>query len=348
MISIIISNFNGLRFLPRLLSSLREQRSVETEIIVVDRLSQDGSAEYLSAEKEIRVLSETPETGLVSGYAAGAAVARGELLFFCNEDMWFDPDCLRRLAAVIDLPARIGAADGWHWRYDGREWIHGATRFREVLWQFNSPHPQRGADFAMNLPAGSETPFACAGAFMIHRDVYRDVGGWDPSFFLDHEDVDLFLRAWQRGWRCVMVPDARIYHAVGAANVHILASTDRPAGHRRYIGQRANVCILAVKYFSWPWLLAALVQWPLGILNNIRAGHWTYLKDDYAVPGDILRRLPAAWAFRKANAPFNTRFPGEAFFTDPRFTASDSPARQSARSSDPALNPPPAHQQRPS
>ena len=325
MISVIVSNFNGLRFLPRLLESLRAQRGVESEIIIVDRLSTDGSGEYLASQPDVRVLSERPETGLVSGYATGATVARGELLFFCNEDMWFDPDCLQRLAGAIDLQARIGAVDGWQWTYDGSEWIHGTTRFRKVLWQFNSPHPQRSADFCTPLPTGAETPFACAGAFLIHRDVYRELGGWDPSFFLDHEDVDLFLRAWQRGWRCVVIPEARIYHAVSAANVHILASTGKPASRRRYIGQRANVCILAVKYFSWPWLLAALLQWPLGILNNIRAGHWRFLSDDPAIPADILRRLPAAWAFRKANAPHNCRRPGEDFFNEPRFTATAPP-----------------------
>jgi GT2 family glycosyltransferase len=90
MISVIVSNFNGLRFLPRLLESLRAQRGVESEIIIVDRLSTDGSGEYLASQPDVRVLSERPETGLVSGYATGATVARGELLFFCNEDM-----CLR-------------------------------------------------------------------------------------------------------------------------------------------------------------------------------------------------------------------------------------------------------------
>lgn len=320
MVSVIVSNFNGLRFLPRLLESLRAQRGVELEIIVVDRHSTDGSGAYLASQPDVRVVSEPPETGLVAGYHAGTAVARGELYLFANEDLWFDPDCVARLASAIDLGARIGAADGWQWTYDGREWIHGVTRFRPVRWQFNSPHPGRTADFFVDLPAGAETPFACAGAFLIHRDMYRDVGGWDTSFFLDHEDMDLFLRAWQRGWRCVVIPDARIYHAVNAASAHILTSTARTVNHRRYIGQRGNPVILAVKYFSWPWLLAAALQWPLGILNNIRAGRWNRLKYDYAIPRDLLRRLPAAWAFRKANAPYNCRFPGERFFTDPRFS----------------------------
>ena len=42
-ISVVVSNFNGLNFLPRLLETMRAQRGVTTEIIIVDRESRDGS-----------------------------------------------------------------------------------------------------------------------------------------------------------------------------------------------------------------------------------------------------------------------------------------------------------------
>jgi len=60
-VSVIASNFNGERFLPRLLSSLRAQRGVTLEIIVVDRHSTDGSFELLSQESDIIVAFGTPE-----------------------------------------------------------------------------------------------------------------------------------------------------------------------------------------------------------------------------------------------------------------------------------------------
>lgn len=53
---------------------------------------------------------------------------------------------------------------------------------------------------------------------MIHRTAYEAVGGWDRGFFLDYEDVDLFLRIWQLGWKCVVVPEAKVYHAVNVTN----------------------------------------------------------------------------------------------------------------------------------
>ena len=59
-VSVIISNFNGARYLPRLLQTLRAQQDVETQIIIVDRQSTDGSAEFLAEQTDLIVTSESP------------------------------------------------------------------------------------------------------------------------------------------------------------------------------------------------------------------------------------------------------------------------------------------------
>lgn len=320
LISAIISNFNGARFLPRLIASLREQHGVEVEIIVVDRQSTDGSAEILSAHPDIRQLSEPPETGLVSGYAAGARIAKSDLLFFCNEDMWFAPDCLSRLAARIDLASKVCAVDGWHWTYDGGEWLHGGTRFTAARWAINSPHPRRAANFQVSVEAGALVPFPCAGAFLMHATAYRDIGGWDTGFFLDHEDIDLFLRAWQRGWRCVSEPAARIHHAVNASNNQTLTSINQTVGQRRYVSQRANMAVIALKYFPAPLVLLAALQWPVVLANNLVKGCFRRAVWDLKVAREIAGRWADALVFRKANAPYNHYFPGDRFFTAPEFS----------------------------
>jgi len=319
VISVIISNFNGCRFLPRLLESLRAQRGVTLELIVVDRQSRDGSPEYLAAQTDVRVLGEPPESGLVTGYAVGAKVATGELLFFCNEDMWFEPDCLQLLAAGIDLPARIGSTDGWHRTYDDTAWLHLGVRFEARKWAINSPYPRVQTNFERELTAGSPVPYACAGAFLIHRDVYQELGGWDQSFFLDHEDTDLFLRAWQRGWKCITVPGARIHHAVNASNDNILPSLGTKVAFRRYVSQRANMLVIALKYFRWPALALAAVQWPVVLLINLLSGRWSHVWGDFCWLSEMVRRWPAAWAFRRANHSWNCRYPGERFFHDRTF-----------------------------
>jgi GT2 family glycosyltransferase len=314
-VSVVVSNLNGARFLPRLLDTLRAQRGVTAEIIVVDRRSRDESRTILDQQPDVRVIVEPPETGLVAGYARGAAIAGHEHLFFCNEDMWFDPDCLRLLEERIDLPKRIGSADPWQWTYDERILIHGGMRFRACRWTPLSPYPFRINAFTESLPAGTDIPFPGAGALMIHRDVYREIGGWDAGFFLDYEDTDMFLRAWQRGWRSVTVPGAKVYHAVNASAAHSLDAVKQTVSKRRYISGRASVSVIGLKYFSAARLWMPVASWIATTFSHLARLRLRLVYWDLLALLEIGRRLGAARAFRRANRAFNAATPGERFFT---------------------------------
>ena len=320
-VSVIISNMNGAAFLPRLLETLAAQRGVKTEIIVVDRQSKDGSAAILAKHPGVKVVTEPPETGLVSGYHRGYLASTCEHLFMMNEDMWLDPDCLRLLEERIDLGRRIGTADPWQWSYDEKRWIHGVTRFRKVKWAINGAHPFYDNEFTVDLPGGTRVPWPCAGAFLMHRKAYEDIGGWDTSFFLDNEDTDMFLRAWQRGWHTVAVPEAKVYHAVGMSNTGPkLATGQKRAGKRRYISNRIGKTVVPWKYFS-P-VKAVLMGggiWFVTFTNNLVKLRFTTVGWDLKVLAECLRRLPAIRAFRKSNAAANREHPGEKFFAEPEF-----------------------------
>jgi GT2 family glycosyltransferase len=313
-VSVIVSNFNGERFLPRLLETLQAQKGVQAEVIVVDRHSRDRSRQLLAVHPDVAVCEEPPESGLVSGYASAVAQARHEHLFFCNEDMWFDEDCLQNLERNIDLADRVAVADPWQWTYDGKMWIHGGTRFGRCRWTLQSPYPFRAAQFTEALPVGSVVPFPCAGAFMIHRAVYEEVGGWDCSYFLDFEDVDLGVRLWQRGWRCVTVPEAKVYHAVNASNVKMLTSLNRPVSQRRYISGRASVCISGLKYFRGVGLLLPALTWLAMAVNNGRRLRFRRLWWDLLAAGEVVKRLRAALAYRRDHRSLNRACRGERFF----------------------------------
>jgi GT2 family glycosyltransferase len=313
-VSVIVSNMNGKRFLPRLLQTLRAQRGVTTQLIVVDRHSHDGSRDFLTQHSDVTVVSEPPETGLVRGYAAGVRPARHEHLFFCNEDMWFDADCLQRLQARIDPANHVVAADPWQWTYDGTQLIHAGTRFRRARLNLLSPYPLRRCAFTELVAPGELVPFPCAGAFLMHRAAYEAAGGWAGDFFLDHEDVDLFLRVWQRGGLCVSVPDARVYHAVGASNNQQIATTDTPVKRRRAISGMASTSVIGLKYFTglsflYPWLFPGL--WIAKDLLRLRLGPaWLAVQ----AAAEVLRRMPAALRFRAAWSPYNRARPGQDFF----------------------------------
>jgi GT2 family glycosyltransferase len=311
-ISVIVSNFNGLKYLPRLIETLREQQNVSIEIIMVDRESSDGSLEYLSRFPDIRVISHPAITGLVSGYAAGAAVARHDLLFFCNEDMWFDPRCLHLLEKQIDTSAGVVAADPWQWTYDGKAWLHGGVRFYRCGWEPNSPYPRRGVDFTVDLAAGERVPFPCAGAFLMDRRAYEEAGGWDPSFFLDHEDIDLFMRVWQRGLHCVTVPEAKVYHAVNASNAKVV--NNAKVLPRRYIANRSNLAVIGLKYYSGMSCLLSWCSLLVPLMSDVLKLRWRKFSLDAQSIGLTIRRMGAVRSFRRSNREWIKSKPGYQFF----------------------------------
>ena len=317
-VSVIANNFNGERFLPNLLSSLRAQRGVTLEIIVVDRHSTDKSLEILSQQLDITVVHLPPELGLAAGYAAGVLKAACGNLFFCNEDMWFDPDCLHNLEKQISRERRIGIADPWQWDYQGAQVIHMGTQLVRH-WDPRSVLPTWSFEQSPHIPGGELTAMACAGAMMIDRSVYEEIGGWDTSFFLDYEDTDLCIRAWQRGWHCVTVPEARVFHALGMSNANVLPAVRTTVGRRRYVSASSNYIIVAAKYFRWrSVLLAVLARIDRFLRNSIKLRFKLAFLDLESLWLSI-RRLPQALQFRRSNRLWSSNRPGEGFFLDPAF-----------------------------
>lgn len=320
-VSVIISNFNGAKYLPRLFESLTAQRGVEMEIIVVDRNSSDASDSILAAHAEIQVIKHPPETGLVCGYAVGAERATKELLYFCNEDMWLEPDCLRILAESIDLPARIAAVMPVQWTYDMKEIVSCGYWFDNAAWCRSNPYPFRVSRW--HLPAKTCVVASInAGACMIHRRVYDEVSGWDRSFFLDYEDMDLALRLWQHQWWSLVVPDARVGHAVGASNNQSINGGKQKVSRKRYIEGSSNVPAIAVKTFTGMSLLLPYAALMGRLLLNLVKLRWRNAFWDLLVFFKIFQRLPSLLQFRRCNSSYNQNHPGQFFFTEPQFAYS--------------------------
>jgi GT2 family glycosyltransferase len=137
---------------------------------------------------------------------------------------------------------------------------------------------------------------------------------------LDHEDLDLGLRLWQRGWSTVTVPEAKVYHAVNASNVHQLAKTGQSVAERRYVSGRASLSIIPLKYFSpIAAVSAAIAIYTAVLAKDVVRGRWRLTFLDILAGLQILQRLPSALQWRSANRRWNKCRAGEALFSAPDF-----------------------------
>jgi GT2 family glycosyltransferase len=158
-----------------------------------------------------------------------------------------------------------------------------------------------------------------AGACLIHRQVYDELGGWDRGFFLDYEDMDLCLRLWQHGWFCRVVPQARVGHAVGASNNQSINGGKQKVSRKRYIEGSSNVPAIALKTFTGPALLLPFAALAGRLALNLVRCRWELAWWDVLVFAHTVRRLPDLLAFRRANREHNRARPGQDYFTDPLF-----------------------------
>jgi GT2 family glycosyltransferase len=80
-----------------------------------------------------------------------------------------------------------------------------------------------------------ETVSAHGAAMLVRREYFEELGGFDATFFMEWEDLDLCWRAWLRGWPSVYVPDAVLRHRVGAVTSSGMASRRSASSHHNLV-----------------------------------------------------------------------------------------------------------------
>jgi GT2 family glycosyltransferase len=213
LVSTLVLNWNGAHLLPDCLGTLATQDWPAHEVVVVDNGSRDDSA-AVTARYPARWLPMGENLGFTRAYNRAVRDAKGEFLFFVNNDMRFERDCVGRLARALAADDSLFAVDPTQRSWDGGRVIHGRTRFVSGSYH-DVVVPPWAVEYTAAAAEPVEVPWGCAGSLLVRRDRFDALDGFDPTFFIDFEDTDLCWRAWRRGWRTVYVPDALLYHKVG-------------------------------------------------------------------------------------------------------------------------------------
>ncbi len=228
-ISVAVVSYNTRNLLRACLSSLLARQAdgeASLEIIVADNASSDGSAEMVRAEfPSVHLIESSGNIGF--GRANNLALQKAQGRAFCllNSDAEVLPGALALSLAALDADPKIGLVGGQLLWPDGRgQTSYGddptlAGVFREQTFLSARSAAPRVAPSAAPISAGFKDVDQICGAFMLIRpDAWREMGGFDPHYFMYNEDVDLNFRLRRAGWRIVFLPDARITHHLGASS----------------------------------------------------------------------------------------------------------------------------------
>jgi GT2 family glycosyltransferase len=227
-LSIIIVNYNVKYFLEQCIRSIDAAECAHlAEVIVVDNNSKDGSVEMLRTRfPKVKLIVNDHNPGFSIANNQGLAIAQGEYILFLNPDTLVGEDTLKRCLYFMDQHPDAGAL--------GVKLLDGAGQFL--------PESKRGLPVpfvAMCKALGlhhffpksatfnryylghiSEDSTAqidvLCGAFMwMRKSVLDQIGGFDETFFMYGEDIDLSYRVLLAGYKVYYYPEVSIIHYKG-------------------------------------------------------------------------------------------------------------------------------------
>lgn len=218
-LSIIIPNWNGIKQLkknlPQLFKVLKTYPG-NSEVVIIDDASSDKSPKILKFvisnslktsiyNKKItcRILCNKTNLGFAETVNRGVNIARHNIVFLLNTDVWVKNDCFERI--VPHFKDRGVFAVGAN-----HDWSFGIGNFIE------NPRDTNGLTEKVKPSARKLRPalWVCGGNAAFRRQTWLRLGGLSADLFYPFyfEETDLCYRAWKRGYQVVWDPRARVRH----------------------------------------------------------------------------------------------------------------------------------------
>ena len=268
-VTAILVSHDGALWLPEVVASLAKQKRAIDRIIAVDTGSHDSSVKLL---KSAGITTHVVDRDLGFGAAVQAGLAHNkvkptsegvtEWVWLIHDDCAPAANALSELLRAIDERPSVAMAGpklrGWHDRNhlleigvsiagNGARWT--GLEFRE---QDQGQHDNINEVMAVST----------AGA-LIRRDVFEELGGFDPELTLFRDDVDLGWRIHTAGYSVIAVPSAIAFHAEAASNERRQIDVSGTFLHRPLLLDRRHAAYVLLANASW-WLLPFIAFQLLG------------------------------------------------------------------------------------
>ncbi|MEO8403374.1 MAG: glycosyltransferase [Chitinophagaceae bacterium] len=227
-LSIIIVNYNVKHFLEQCLYSVQKANAgIQAEVIVVDNHSVDNSIDYLQPNfPTVKFVVNSENVGFAKACNQGLQLSTGKYILFLNPDTIVPEDCFQQCISFLNSHIEIGAI--------GIKMLDGRGNFlKESKRSFPSPSTSLYKLFGLARLFPKSKTFSSyhlghldekqnhevdvlAGAFMmIKKEVLDKTGGFDETFFMYGEDVDLSFRIQKAGYKNYYFAENCILHFKG-------------------------------------------------------------------------------------------------------------------------------------
>jgi len=207
LVSIIIVNYNGKKYLEKCLDSLKKITHSNTEIILVDNNSTDDSIEFVKNEyPNVIIIKLDKNYGFAEPNNIGAKNSQGEYLLFLNNDTEATPNFITELLSNTEKDPKIAICQSLLLKPNGD--IDSAGDFVT----------EQGRAYSSKNLQNKPTPILSArgAAMIIKKDKFNELGGFDSDYVLSFEDVEIGWKAWILGYQVKVIPSSIVYHHGGS------------------------------------------------------------------------------------------------------------------------------------
>lgn len=214
MVSIIVVNYKQIELTIELLNSIKDFCIYSNyEIIIVDNEADfENKNKLQNAINDIVYIPLSYNAGFAKANNIGANIAHGEFLLFINNDTTITSGLLKNLVETISSSEKIGIVcpiikyynEPDKIQYAGYTKINSITGRNKVITKCDSKHAY-------------ETEYAHGAAMLMRKKLFKSIGGFDESYFLYYEEIDLSAKVVNMGYTIYVNPNTFIYHKVSSS-----------------------------------------------------------------------------------------------------------------------------------
>ncbi|MGD0644141.1 MAG: glycosyltransferase family 2 protein [Candidatus Bathyarchaeia archaeon] len=256
LLSIVILNYNGKRFLDSCLTSIFKQNFSNFQVVFVDNASTDESVTFVKKhyayDPRLKIVENKRNSGPIEGNNIGIRLVnlQTKYVVLLNNDTELTQNWLSCMINAMEQDPKIGAACSKQLLMNDRARLQGFGSFIDpcgfnyLLWENEIDRNQFNND-TFEVFAGGTT------ALFVRASLLRQVGLLDSNYNHGFDDVDLCWRIWLSGYKVVCVSSCAMYHKVAGTTSKV--KMEHVLFHRE-----KNRIMTTIKNYSLPYLLRFL------------------------------------------------------------------------------------------
>jgi GT2 family glycosyltransferase len=220
-VTVLILNYNGIRYLKRFLPSVLGTRYPYFDVVVADNASTDGSQVYLrECYPQVTLLEFAENFGFADGNNRALQACKGDYIVLLNSDVEVHPGWLSPLVHLAEENPKVAAIQPKILAENNRgsfEYAGAAGGFIDMLgYAFCRGRVLQHTELDLGQYDSPKPVFWATGACLFLRAAtIRQTGLFDPRYFAHYEEIDLCWRLQNSGFEVWVQPNSVVYHVGG-------------------------------------------------------------------------------------------------------------------------------------